>query len=242
MHRWSDELCNPRILLFSILLLMTVAGAFGQKAQPNTSWEEKPIDSWDAEDVKTILQNSAWSNILIGKPSHSSPQLGTVVYESRAVFTLRSSLIVRYAMVRSEQLKAKFDSMDTHGKVEFGKKFKPLLDCALCEKFYIVAVWGDSDLLRQAGRVKNRAQNIYLSNEKGEKRELANFSPKNAPDSEALFFFSRFDANGKPLIGPENTTLTFNFKNESGDEPVINLLEHVQIKVRDIVREGQVIF
>ena len=236
------QFVSGKVAALLIALLLFGSGVLGQKKPTNSSWEQKPIDSWNEEDVKAILETSAWSKVIVGKPTHSSRQLGTVALESRLIFTLRSSLIVRYAIVRAEQLKEKFDSMDQKAKAEFGARFKPIIDCELCEKFYIVAVRGDSELLTQAGRVKNRASNIYLANEKGEKRELAKFTPQPLRGGEALFFFNRYDANGRPLLGPENTTLTFHFRNESGDDPVVTLLERVEIKVPDIVRENQVIF
>jgi hypothetical protein len=231
-----------RIWVLSVALQLLVGGALAQTAANSEAWKSKPVSEWSEGDVKDILQNSAWSKHISGRPTHTSRQLGTIMYESHLLFTLRSSLVVRFAIIRSEQLKAKYDSMDAKAKAEFGNRFKPILDCALCEKSYIVAVRGDSELLRLAGRVKYRAQDIYLSNEKGEKRELASFSPQTIPGSEALFFFNRFDANGKPLLTPDNEVLTFNFKLESGDDSIINLLERVDIKVRDIVMENQVVF
>ena len=46
--------------------------------------------------------------------------------------------------------------MDEKAKAEFGKKFKPVLDCSACEKSYIIGVVGDSELFRHAGMVKDR--------------------------------------------------------------------------------------
>ena len=236
------KLVFSQLVVLSITLLLFGATSTAQNTTTVDAWESKSVSDWNEDDVRKILQGSAWSRQVSGRPSHNSQQLGTVVYESRLLFTLRSSLLVRLAIVRSEQLKAKFDSMDEKAKAEFNKRFKPILDCELCEKSYIVAVRGDSQLLRQAARVKNRAANIYLSNDKGEKRELQSFTPQVIPGSEALFFFNRFDANGKPLLSPDDSVLTFNFKLEADDDSVIMLLERVNIKVRDIVRENQVIF
>lgn len=236
------KLFLTRLLVSSIVVLVCAGATLAQKAATSASWENKPVSEWNEEDVKKILQDSPWSRQVSGRPTHNSRQLGTVVYESRLLFTLRSSLLVRLAIVRSEQLKAKFDSMDAKAKAEFARRLKPILDCGMCEKSYIIVVRGDSEVLRQAGRVKNRAANIYLSNDKGEKRELASFTPQTIPGSEALFFFNRYDANGKPLLAPDDSVLTFNFKAEPDDDSVINLLERVNIKVRDIVRENQVIF
>ena len=230
------------ILSLAVAFQLFTSAMLGQEAAKSSSWEDKPINEWNEEDVKNILQNSAWSKTIVGKPVHTSPQLGTIVYNSRVIFTLRSALLVRYAVIRSEQLKAKYDSMDAKARAEFSSRFKPILDCVLCKQSYIIAVRGDSELLRQAARVKQRAPNIYLSNEMGERRELSSFSPQTIPGSEALFFFNRYDAAGKPLLTAENKVLTFNFRTEAGDDPVINLLERVNIKVSDIVRENHVIF
>jgi len=227
-----------KILILCFAFLSFTSPTTAQKAQPGKSWEDKNIAEWDETDVKTILRNSPWGKILEG----GGIQLGGAGLNVRALFTLRSALIVRYADVRAEQLKLKFDSLDEKAKAEFIKKFKPVLDCSACERSYIVGVVGDSDLFRQPALVKNRAPRIFLSNENGERRELSNFSPQTIPGSEALFFFPRYDTNGKPLVTPANKTLIFTIVTEPEDDSVVQLLRRVEIKVSDIVREGQVIF
>ena len=86
------------------------------------------------------------------------------------------------------------------------------------------------------------AKNIYLSNEKGEIRRLANYSPSSGSMTEAMFFFPRFDENGKPLLTKDNSKLVFNFNVSSVEDPVVDSIRKVEIKVQDIVRGGQVIF
>ena len=227
-----------RVFVLLIGLLALSSGATAQKI----SWEEKPIGEWNEGDVSTILKNSPWGRVLAGRPSGSAPQIGTIVYESNALFTLRPSVILTYGVIRAEQLKSNYASMGAKAKGEFNKRLKPLLDCPLCEKFYIVSVSGNSDLLRNSVKMKSRAPRIYLSNDRGEKRELKSFTPSASAGGEASFYFERFDANGKPLLTASDMTVTFNFLSEPNDDPVINLIQRVEIKVKDIVRENQVIF
>src|SRR5688572_5912292 len=230
-------------LAILFLVLPLLAGTLrAQKSATTGSWQTKPVSEWDTDDVKSILQDSAWGKAYLEKSSFSKPATGTAIYDTSIVFTLRSALIVRLAIVRAEQIKAKYDSMDAKAKAELTKRLKPILDCELCQKYYIVSVRGDSELLRQAPRVQNRASHIYLSNEKGEKRQLSSFTPQKGSDSEALFYFNRYDASGKPLITADNQILTFYFRAEANDDSVVKAIERVEIKVRDIVRENQVIF
>nr|MBP7476399.1 hypothetical protein [Pyrinomonadaceae bacterium] len=117
-----------------------------------------------------------------------------------------------------------------------------LLACSDCDRFYIVSIVADSDLLGNAAGVQRRASKIFLLNDKGEKRELVRFSPKTTGSSEALFFFKRYDANGMPLLSPRNTSFSFNFGVEPQDDDPIRIMERIEVKVPLIVRQNQVIF
>jgi hypothetical protein len=105
-----------------------------------------------------------------------------------------------------------------------------------------VAIQGDSRTLISAPTVQRRSSSIYLSNEKGEKRILAKYSPQTTTGSEALFFFPRNNDKGEPLLKPDNVSLIFNFKYESDDDDLVRMFERIEIKVREITRENTVIF
>ncbi|MBK8466926.1 MAG: hypothetical protein IPL32_13940 [Chloracidobacterium sp.] len=168
--------------------------------------------------------------------------IGTIVSELYSTFTLESALTVRLAKIRKLQLNEKYDAMNAKDKAAFNKKYKSSMECQLCEKFYIIAIGGDSRTLRNQVTIQRRVKLIYLSNEKGERRTLGNFSPQTHSGTVALFFFPRKNEKGQPLLTTDNTKLTFNFPYEPDDEPLIRLIERVEIPLKDIVREKIVIF
>ena len=217
---------------------------FAQDNAAKDTWETKPVDQWDETDVMSILKDSPWNQVLSMKSTEASRVFNTlIVLEDGASFTLRSALTVRLAIIRKRQLAEKYDSMNAKDQTQFNAKYKSVLECPDCEKFYIVSVVGDSRVLKNGGIVEFRKKNIYLSNEKGEKRFLGRYSPQVAPGSEALFYFPRNDEKGKPLLSKDDLTLTFNFwYDDQEDDPVIKLIEKVKVKVADIVRDGVVIF
>ena len=232
---------------FAVVSLIILAFGYCVSAQTkdsNNGWESKPVDQWTDADVKGILQNSAWSWRLEGRNVDSVPMggMGTIRSELYATFSLESALTVRLAAIRKRQLSEKYDAMNAKDKAAFNTKYKSRMECPLCAKFYIVAIGGESRTLKNQVTIQRRVKSIYLSNEKGERRILANFSPQNTPGSSALFFFPRKNEKGEPLLTADNTTLTFNFPYEPDDEPLMRLIERVEIKVKDIVRDKTVIF
>lgn len=229
-------------LLSAILLLLSICElGLSQKTQKVEGWESKPIESWDARDVDSILKNSAWSRIVEGHKSTDS-FLGTMTAPTSISYTLRSALNVRYAIIRKRQIESGFDTMSDAKKAEFTEKNRALLDCPACEKYYVIVITCDCDLLRNAGLVKGREKNIFLSNDRGERRQLANFTTNSKLGVEATFYFPRFDSKGSPLIVPGDKRFTFNFENRSEDDAAIKILERLEFDVAAISREGQVIF
>jgi hypothetical protein len=228
---------------FRATALLFLFAALGIGAVPQTkpdSWESKPVDQWADKDVKAILLNSAWGRSLFGMCCSGQP----VTFEKSATFRLHSALPMRLAAIRKLQLNQQYDSMDEKRKAEFDKKYRDVLECALCEKYYIVAFGGEDSLtLRSSGRIQRRSGSIYLSNEKGERRTLARFIPQKDQAGEALFYFPRNNDKGEPLLTPKNTTVTFNFvPDEPDDESFIRFISKIETKVQDLVREGKVIF
>lgn len=220
-------------VLFIVILVAAVA-AFGQAKRAVNDWESKPVEKWDLKDVGYLLDDSPWSRTVKGHV-----QTGPVLVPGSIRFRLYSALNIRLALIRKLQLSEKFDLMDAKEKDAFNARYKAVLECPKCDEFYIIALkQEDSSILSNAMRVEGRSESIYLSNEKGEKRKLASFSP----GSEALFFFPRKNDKGEPLLTAENKMLVFNFRNEAGDDAIVQLFERVYINVREIVRDGKVIF
>ena len=226
-------------MLFMFLFGLSI---FAQSKTPNTAWESKPFDQWDEADIKAILKDSPWSKGVDGYVTNSN-EWGVTHNPGSASFRLQSALPIRLASLRKLQLAEKYDAMDDKHKEAFNKKYRNILECPRCEKFYIVAIGGaNSPILQNGGSIERRAGSIYLTNEKGERRTLASFTPQTSQVSEALFYFPRNNAKGEPLLTPKNTTLTFNFITEDTDEIFLNIISRVEVKVQDIVIDGKVIF
>ena len=224
------------------LILCLFAASYGQAQK--AAWESKNVDKWDSSDISAILLNSAWGrSIKVGNMT-SLPGFGTIQQAVGAAYNLRSAVVVRFALVRQLQIEQKYDAMDEKGKAQFDKKYRDILQCPPCTDYYIISVRGDSPELRNAAVIEDRQKQIFLSNEKGERRTLARFSPQTAsPGSEALFFFKRKDDKGVPLISADNKKLMFNLAlPEIERDSPISLLKHIEINVADIVREGVVVF
>ena len=82
---------------------------------------------------------------------------------------------------------------------------------------------------------------VEIKNEKGETRELVKFVGPDFNDGEAVFYFSRFNSKGEPLITTENRMLTI-----SVDSRVLRWapwkLQKFEFDVSKIIVTGQVIF
>ncbi|MBL8180778.1 MAG: hypothetical protein JNL64_04105 [Blastocatellia bacterium] len=228
------------MILPMILCLLTVTHGQSTKA----AWESKDVDKWDSTDIGAIMFSSAWGrNLTIGNMTNV-PNFGSIQQSVRASYSLRSALVVRFALIRQLQLEQKYDAMDEKAKAQFDKRYRDILQCPPCSEYYIFSLRGDSQELRNSALIEARQKQIFLSNEKGEKRTLARFSPQTAtPGSEALFFFKRKDDKGVPLISPDSKKLIFSLALPEIDrDSPLSLLKFIEINVADIVREGVVVF
>ena len=242
-----EQMCwvsSSRTLILFFVILAFGYSVLAQTKNAQNAWESKPIDQWDAADIKNILEKSVWGRVIEGENVISNPVFGVQMprINTDIWFTLRSALTIRLAIIRKRQLAEKYDSMSPTAKAEFNKRNSSVLDCPACEKYYIVSVVGDSTTLRNKDLINSKKALIYLSNEKGDRRELANFSPQATSGSEAAFYFLRNNEKGEPLLSPDNKTLTFRFNLNVDEELRLRFLQKVDIKVADLVRDGKVIF
>ncbi len=229
---------SKRLITTLLVLVSMSSNVIGQKT---AAWESKPIDQWNETDVADILQRSAWGQRLNDRIGQSS-FAGLILQDFNAAFILRSALTIRLALIKQKQLSEKYDSMSETQRNKFNEKYRSLRECEQCERYYIVSVHGDSRVLSDPSDINRRLKTIYLANDKGERRILEKFVRQTQRGAEALFFFPRNDENGKPLLTVDNKTLTFNLRTEPNDDNVMRLIERVQVKVKDLVRDGIVIF
>ena len=142
------------------------------------------------------------------------------------IFTLRlrSSLAIRLALIRKNQLETKTESLSKEELEIFNKRQRGLYECPACAENYVVTLSCKSKESKNFDAVYvafSKAQlsdikrYIVLQNDKGEKRELVFFTPPKSPNDEAIFFFQRFDRKGNPLITAASKQLRFIATNNS---------------------------
>jgi hypothetical protein len=228
---------------------LILAAFFGQTffgalmvARAQQNWEKTPYRSWDAADVKAVLEKSAWSRVVEQDTSVGSSILGVnaAKMEVQTVILLRSAQPVRQALLRERQLANKYDRMNAAERVAFDEKNKALLDCPACAKYYVISVkcnyacYGGSF-------VEDHKKSFYLVNDRGERRELAGATPLADKQEGALFFFPRLNDKGAPLLTPASRELTFQFLIRA----VVNadsMSQKYKFDVTKMMRGGEVVF
>jgi len=170
---------------------------------------EKPFTQWTKTDVEKIVNNSPWART---EEERVTVGYGNPPISYKVIVRLRSALPIRHALVRSNQLNAKYDQMSVEERVSFDAKTKGLLDCPACANNYVISM--NSPITRGPGddvvgvlkdaTLPQLKPYIYLANDKGERRELIHFATPKVIGDEAMFFFPRLDGKGQPLITNAN--------------------------------------
>lgn len=215
------------------ILLSVVSTGLSQKVL------EKPIDKWSQKDAMEILNESAWTksyqslqgaaaasasdalraqadNSLRGSERSRTERTGA---PPPLIMRLQSGLPIRLAMVRLNQIGAGYDKMKDEEKEKFNESAKKMLDCAICQQYHVVTLTmipnpsgqGVEEAIFQGMTLEQMKPNVWLKNEKGVTRPLAQFlAPQKRGDS-AVFFFPRLDEKGEVFLTKDNTDLHFVF-------------------------------
>jgi hypothetical protein len=145
------------------------------------------------------------------------------------------------------QLKDDYDKMSDKKKAEFDEKNKALIECAPCEENYVVALVPPSgaDTMTLPTALKSISLEtmklyVHLMDDRGRQRELVHFVPPKSPGQEVVFFFSKLDEKGEPLITPSTKRVVFNIDPIAlGGDATIN---HFDFDVSKMVVNGRVVF
>ena len=177
----------------------------------------KPYQQWTAKEAEGLLTDSPWAQTLTGLIAAGRLDPLIEVVDTAVTVRLRSALPLRQALARVKQLKAKYDQKSASDKAGIDEKNRPLLECPECANYYVVAMspgpassTGLPTSL-QTTSLANVKLNVQIKNERGETRELVKFVNPKFTGDDAVFFFSRFNSQGEPLISPANRTLTISF-------------------------------
>jgi hypothetical protein len=210
-------------------------------AQQN--WEKTSYQNWGAAEVKAILEASPWSRTLDRSTALAPMMFGTdtVKVSEQLVVLLRSALPVRQALLRERQLAAKYDKLSAADRAAFDAKNKALLDCPACARHYVISVKCPYAGCYSGTFVEDHRKLFYLTNEKGERRELAGAAPLADNRGGAVFFFPRVNDQGEALLTPASRKLTFHFALQA----MVNLdtvVEKIELDASKLVRGGAVDF
>ncbi len=160
---------------------------------------------------------------------------------------LRSAIPLRRATLRLKQLDAKYDRMNQKARAEFDAKNKGVLECPACAQNYVITMSAKSEnypyidpvyeVLKTASQPAIKPY-IYITNDRGERRELIHFTPPRAAGDEAYFFFPRFDQTGdRPFILPSDKRFRFHLSDGSAGS-----LVNFEFDVSQLLLDGQVAF
>lgn len=212
---------------------------------------EKPYDQWTQQEAEKILTDSPWAqmvskgvavgydNPVFGMGAHPDPE-GVMI-------RLRSSPVVRLAMLRLRQIRAKFDKLDEKARTAFMEKNRALLECPPCRDHYVVTMDSPPGSNRGVPTSLNTMsfamlkQYVRLTDESGEKRELVHFEPPKAQGEEATFFFARLNEKGAPLLTTASRKLILNIDPQIFRTAVVQIVK-VQFDVPKLVLKGAVMF
>jgi len=177
---------------------------------------EKPFQKWNKDEAIKVLTSSPWAQtyqstegssraaqVQVGREQHQNANSGGSNPRSVArdfgpppvVVRLHSALPVRQALIRMQQLSAGYDKMDEKQKTEFDASAKDFLNCKICQSYYVVTLTQAPDSsgqtveegIFQRMSLKDLKGNVYLLNEKGDQRELAQFTPPKGRGDSAVF-------------------------------------------------------
>lgn len=219
-----------RMICLSISVLLLLATAFAADF-----WEKKDYKQWSQAECKKLLEDSPWAkpfNVVSSDAGIDTSQTNRTNTDSAAPYIkyqvqFRSAKPVRQAIVRQGQLAQKYDSLSAAQKQEFDKKADSFISADLSEAVVVYVTYStnnpdnDRDLARywQAQTADLLKNTVALSNTKGEKIYLSNFTAEQAAGRSFQFIFPR-EANGKPLLnGMQDKSLKLEFM-----YPIINCL------------------
>jgi len=259
---------NRSIFLLFICLCFLTSAVLAQK-----TWE-KPFQKWNKDDAIKVLGSSPWAQTYQSNERSSSAAAQQISREQSqgansggsnprsiarnfgpppVVIRLHSALPIRQALVRLQQINAGYDKMDEKQKADFDAGTKGFLACAICQNYYVVTITQFTDSsgqsieegIFQRMALKDLKGNVWLVNEKGEQRELIQFTPPKIRGDSAVFFFSKKDDKGNLFLTPESKDFKLVFKNEflSVSNPYASLVpRNFEFKVSKMMMANNVEF
>jgi len=203
----------------------------------------KPFTEWSERNAQKIASQSGWAKTFTSTESLAGADSDNIRREQGqsanrgggnpgsvgrsggnppVVIRLHSAPVIRQALVRLHQLAVKYDKMSAEEKAQFDESRRIFLDCAICKDYYVVTLTKYTDAsgqsvddgMFQALTLNDLKGHIKLVNDKGQERELFEFTPSKGGSDAAVLFFKRLDDNGNALVTPDTKELRFVVSND----------------------------
>lgn len=223
-----------------LILILTLACAIPLSAQ---KFLTKPYTEWSKDEALKVATDSAWAKQFssvdaaagvdaraatrarmdsVNSGGNRAGSVSATLGSLPVTIRIHSSLLVRKALVRLQQIEIKYDKMDDSKKAAFDASKKGFLDCAICKDYYVVTLTRYIDSSGQsidqgmfaAIKPEEIIGKVSLINDKGERRDLIQFNPAKSGTDSAVFYFKRTDDNGNPLVTKDTKDLEFVFSGE----------------------------
>jgi hypothetical protein len=249
-----------------IFTLVATLPSFGQK------YLQKPYTEWSKEETQKVLTDFPWANEyqsergldVNAKLRQAREQADTRLSGSERgnqgaqgvpppiVVRLFSAMPVRQAFVRLQQFEVGYDKMNADDKAKFDASKASFLECKICKDYYVVTLtkYKDSSTsvnngIFQTLKLADVKGKIWLENDKGQRRELTEFTPPKGEADKATLFFKRTDDAGTPFFTASDKLIKIMFSNDLRDdtsEYSLLIPRLFEFKVAKMVVDGQLIF
>lgn len=251
------------VLVFALVSTLPV---FGQK------YLQKSYKEWNKEEVQKILTDFPWANEYQSErgldanaqlrqareqadtniSGSNRGNLGAQGVPPPVVVRLFSAMPIRQAFVRLQQIEVGYDKMNSDDKAKFDASKESFLECKICKDYYVVTLTKFKDAgtsvnngIFQTLKLSDIKGKIWLENDKGERRELTEFTPPKSEIDKATFFFKRTDETGKPFFTASDKLVKLMFSNDLRDdtsEYSLLIPRLFEFKVSKMVVDGQLVF
>jgi hypothetical protein len=209
-------LCFVVAVFFLVSVVVALAAEF---------WEKKEYKQWSQKECSKLLDKSPWTDnftltsvgiLEMGSKDKNASDAQQPYVKYQVQF--RSAAPVRQAIVRQMQIAQKYDSLPADQQQAFDKNAESFLKADFADAVVVYVTYetnnrvNDQELASywQTQTVALLKNSIYLSNTKGDKAWIAQFSAGQGGQRNFQLIFPR-QVNGAPLLGPQDKSLKLEF-------------------------------
>jgi hypothetical protein len=224
---------------------------------------DKPFQSWSKDEVIKLLSHSPWAQTYPDRAQtyQSQAPISTLSRDITAgakasvpvVVRLHSALPVRQALIRLRQIQVNYDKLSQSERADFDKTTEGFLNCTICQKYYVVTLTRFVDSsgktigegVFQRMNLDQLRGNVWLANDKGERRELVQFNPPNGVTDMAVLYFARLDEKGNTFLTPAGRKFELGFNSAflAGGNPYGSWLPlRFEFNVAKLVVDNRLLF